>query len=334
MRITSFKKISWLAVGLIGFMGACSSSTPTPGPDSEVKPAAKLSLYESQDKWPGECQHATAENQRQSPIDKTVFPKKAKADLKIKYKPAKAEVIDNGHTLQVKFLEDAGYIEFEKNKYALKQFHFHNTSEHTLDGKSYVMEAHFVHLNEGGAPGAVALGFLIEVGKGDKAWTALWSKVPAKGEVAAEAAAAPKTEVAAAPKTEVAAVAEAAKEHEKETTAEVAKEPVKEAVAETAKEPAKEEHAAAAEHHEATTLVTIEKLDVRKLIPTKGVYYTYEGSLTTPECNEYVTHAVARKPLTLKEGEIAKFVAYHPNTNRKVQPAGKPEIRKYRLIKE
>ena len=314
MRIRFNKHLSLLAAGLIGFIGACSKSTPAPGPEAEVKPAIEkhLSLYDSQDKWPGECQHATAADQRQSPIalTKEMFPAKAKADLKFKYKPAKAEVINNGHTLQVKFLGDAGYIEFEKNKYTLKQFHFHNPSEHTLNGKSYVMEAHFVHLKEGQAPAAIALGFLIEPGKGDKAWTALWSKVPAKD-----------------------APAEPAKAEAKEPAKADAKAEAKEPAKADAKEPVKAEAKEPAEHQD-KVLATIEKLDVRKLIPTKGVYFTYEGSLTTPECNEYVTHAVSQKPLQLKEDEIAKFVAYHPNTNRKLQPAGKAEIRKFRLIKE
>ena len=308
MKIASFKKLSWLAIGLVGFMGACSKSTPAPGPEAEVKPAVEkhLSLYESQDKWPGACQRAKDADQRQSPIalTKAMFPGKAASGLKIKYKPAKAEVIDNGHSIQVKFLSDAGYIEFEKNKYELKQFHFHSPAEHTLNGKAYAMEAHFVHMKEGAAPAAVVLGFLIEEGKGDKAWTKLWSSVPAK---------------------------DAVKEPAKEAAKDAVKEPVKEAAApaEATKEPAKE----GAEHQD-KVLATIEKLDVRKLIPAKGVYFTYEGSLTTPDCSEIVTHAVAQKPLQFKVDEIAKFAAYHPHTNRALQPEGKAEIRKYRLIKE
>jgi carbonic anhydrase len=37
--------------------------------------------------------------------------------------------------------------------YIIKQFHFHSPSEHTVDGKHFAMEAHFVFVTEAGGTG-------------------------------------------------------------------------------------------------------------------------------------------------------------------------------------
>ena len=60
-------------------------------------------------------------------------------------------VINNGHTIQVD-VGDAGGIELDGVKYALKQFHFHHPSEHTIDGKAFPLELHLVHAAGDGAP--------------------------------------------------------------------------------------------------------------------------------------------------------------------------------------
>lgn len=39
----------------------------------------------------------------------------------------------------------SSYVLYENNKYILKQFHFHNSSENTIDGKYYPIECHFVN---------------------------------------------------------------------------------------------------------------------------------------------------------------------------------------------
>jgi carbonic anhydrase len=57
------------------------------------------------------------------------------------------EITNNGHTIQYNF-EHGDYIILNNNKYELKQIHFHEGSEHTINGIRYPLEMHLVHLND------------------------------------------------------------------------------------------------------------------------------------------------------------------------------------------
>lgn len=64
--------------------------------------------------------------------------------LKIAHHEHVTDIVDNGHTIQVT-VEEGSTLVTKRNTYALKQFHFHTPSEHTIQGKHFAMEAHFVH---------------------------------------------------------------------------------------------------------------------------------------------------------------------------------------------
>ena len=56
------------------------------------------------------------------------------------------------------------------------QFHFHAPSEHTVGGKRFAMETHFVHKS---AKGELAvLGVLHETGKDNEALAPIWAALP------------------------------------------------------------------------------------------------------------------------------------------------------------
>jgi carbonic anhydrase len=55
-------------------------------------------------------------------------------------------VVNNGHSIQYNF-EQGDEIEFRGARYGLKQVHFHEPSEHTLNGVRYPIEMHLVHFN-------------------------------------------------------------------------------------------------------------------------------------------------------------------------------------------
>lgn len=74
------------------------------------------------------------------------------------YAPIPLAISNNGHTIQVKNTV-AGSITIDGTKYDLAQFHFHSPSEHTIGGKSFEMEMHFVHKSADGKTVVIALMF-------------------------------------------------------------------------------------------------------------------------------------------------------------------------------
>ncbi|MCA9032574.1 MAG: carbonic anhydrase family protein, partial [Planctomycetaceae bacterium] len=86
--------------------------------------------------------------QSQSPIDiQGAQFEKDLPSLEFSYKPEKLNFFNNGHTLEEEEEENeaVSFAVFDGHEVALKQFHFHSPSEHTVDGKPYDMEMHLVH---------------------------------------------------------------------------------------------------------------------------------------------------------------------------------------------
>lgn len=103
-----------------------------------------------------------------------------KSDLKpigFGYKPGKAEVINNGHTIQVN-LPDAGAADIAGMEYKLLQFHFHTPSEEKVNGKAYPLVAHLVHKNADGKLAVVAV--LFKLGKANGALKDFFAHLPVK----------------------------------------------------------------------------------------------------------------------------------------------------------
>ncbi len=72
------------------------------------------------------------------------------------------DVMNKGYTWQASFAASpASTVMYKDEAYTLAQFHFHSPSEHTVDGKSYPLEVHFVHVGGKGAFG-VAVGVFFE----------------------------------------------------------------------------------------------------------------------------------------------------------------------------
>ncbi|BDY12160.1 carbonic anhydrase [Hydrogenimonas cancrithermarum] len=113
----------------------------------------------------------------QSPID-IVVEKSFETDLPdivFNYRSAALDVVDNGHTEQVD-INHGSYILLDGIKFELKQFHFHTPSENRIDGKSFPLEAHFVHADEHGNLAVVALMF--SYGAENPVLKRIWSKLP------------------------------------------------------------------------------------------------------------------------------------------------------------
>ena len=67
--------------------------------------------------------------------------------------------------------------------------------------------------------------------------------------------------------------------------------------------------------------------NIYDLLPTDRRYYTYPGSLTTPDCSETVTFVILNGEIQLSYDQIATFHSYlakqgYDKTNRPLQPVG------------
>jgi carbonic anhydrase len=61
-------------------------------------------------------------------------------------------------------------------------------------------------------------------------------------------------------------------------------------------------------------------IDATGLLPAKGAYYTFTGSLTTPPCTEEVTWFVLKSPAQISKDQVAAFAKKYPHNARPVQP--------------
>ncbi len=122
---------------------------------------------------------------KQSPIDIRGASKSALPAIAFNYARTPAEVVNNGHTIQVN-LSAGGDVKVASGGYKLLQFHFHTPSEEQVNGKPYPLVAHLVHKSDTGKLAVVAV--LFKEGKKnpvlDKVFAAMPSKADAKAELA------------------------------------------------------------------------------------------------------------------------------------------------------
>lgn len=114
---------------------------------------------------------------KQSPINIIATDDKNIPPLDFSYKTNSSSVINNGHTVQINIKNGSNVI-IDHTKYELKQFHFHTPSENNINGKSYPLEAHFVHATKDGKLAVVAVMF--KYGKSNPIIDKIWSKFPLK----------------------------------------------------------------------------------------------------------------------------------------------------------
>jgi len=211
--------------------------------------------------WPSICSEYCA-GERQSPIDiitTSSLPNITGSGLNYQtyYKPGpvpSVNIKNNGHSATISSDSLDAHKLFEgglDGNYTLAQFHFHwgcdnsSGSEHTVDGKSYPMELHFVHFKASygslgeaikHSDGLAVLGVFFEIGSENAALKPITDNLSQ----------------ITAPGTD--------------------------------------------------TDITFNK-DITDLMPAPE-YYRYEGSLTTPTCNEVVIWSVCKYPKTLSQAQM------------------------------
>lgn len=96
----------------------------------------------------------------QSPIDIRQPVNADLAPLNLHYQNTAETLVNNGHTLQVSVQENEE-VELDGQKFTLQQYHFHAPSENLIAGKSFPLEAHFVHSSDNNELLVVAVMFNI-----------------------------------------------------------------------------------------------------------------------------------------------------------------------------
>ncbi|MCP4045361.1 MAG: carbonic anhydrase family protein [Gammaproteobacteria bacterium] len=93
------------------------------------------------------------------------------------YSKSILDEVNNGHTIQQN-VQPGSFLRIPDwgMNFALKQFHFHSPSEHTVNGESFAMELHFVHTDENGSSAVV--GVFIDEGEEHPVLSKMWSFMP------------------------------------------------------------------------------------------------------------------------------------------------------------
>ena len=118
---------------------------------------------------------ACAEGKRQSPIDIRDGVRSQLEPIVFSYKPSGLRVVNNGHTIEVKY-EPGSSITIGETTYALIQFHFHHPAEERVNGRAFDMVAHLVHKSTDGKLAVVAV--LMMTGDENPFIKTLWNNLP------------------------------------------------------------------------------------------------------------------------------------------------------------
>ena len=112
----------------------------------------------------------------QSPINIETYIDANLPGVKMDYSLLVAEnIVNNGHSIQVN-IRSGGTVKIDDKEFELKQFHFHTPSENMINGKSYPLEVHFVHVNDDNELAVVAL--LYQPGQDNLALNPLLKNIP------------------------------------------------------------------------------------------------------------------------------------------------------------
>jgi carbonic anhydrase len=153
------------------------NAKPTHSKGSEHKPHWTYEGKEGPESWSKLSSEfaACAAGRNQSPINIDTTTHAALKPLKsIQKFPAK-DIFNNGHTVQINFRE-GNMLVLDSAAYQMKQVHFHAPSENTIHGKSFPLEAHFVHADSKG--NLTVIGVMYTEGKANVGLEKLWAQMP------------------------------------------------------------------------------------------------------------------------------------------------------------
>lgn len=145
------RKILFLLVSTL-IITSCNTSSKEINPQNHSENHWSYAGETSPEHWTEIEKNSDCSGKRQSPINiinintKETTYKKA---LKINYNNLTIlnKVENNGHSIQFNF-KKGDSIQYKEKTFHLSQIHFHEPSEHTIDGIRYPLEIHLVHSNK------------------------------------------------------------------------------------------------------------------------------------------------------------------------------------------
>jgi carbonic anhydrase len=106
------------------------------------------------------------QGKRQSPINIVTSEHEGQRhDLVFRYPPTSGHIVHDGHSFQARS-ESTRIVLLDGHSYQFLQGHFHDPSEHHIDGVSYAMELHLVHKDSEGK--LLVIGVLAQEGEEQK----------------------------------------------------------------------------------------------------------------------------------------------------------------------
>lgn len=188
MRYVS-PRVFLLAVGLIGLLfGTAAATEEKPAGDRnkmhKAQPDARLQSHwgyvgiEGPAHWAMLSPEYVAceAGSKQSPINiHAAHHADTQQTLAFHYRPTQVRVANNGHTIQVDYRSQSVLLVGDK-VYSLRQFHFHDPSEHEIEGVRYPMELHLVHQDPRGH--IVVVSVFLELGAANSWIAKIWNWMP------------------------------------------------------------------------------------------------------------------------------------------------------------
>jgi carbonic anhydrase len=191
------KRIAPIVVLVVGF-GACGEQLRAVAEETSPQPSAAATVHhyfskvehEDDVDWGysgargpehwgalSEKFKIARDGKRQSPIDLRLKDAASKnlPPLRFDYRKERISAINNGHTIQHNEAPGS-FLHIGSQSFALEQFHLHAPSEHTIDGKHFEMEIHFVHKSTDGKVAVVAV--LMNVGAEDAVNVPRYNEIP------------------------------------------------------------------------------------------------------------------------------------------------------------
>lgn len=160
MKANTSILIPALLVSLVACKPRDDGSEVKNGSGGMVTGHSTAPLYNIQENWPGACKTGG----RQSPIalhTSYIAQVARTSNLKFDFKPVTTKVVDDGHSIKASVISGASSLNLDTIDFDLLQFHFHETSEHSLNNEMFNGEIHFVHKERNGS-GLLALGLFLQ----------------------------------------------------------------------------------------------------------------------------------------------------------------------------